>query len=291
LSPLEKPLSISRRSIFFQSCFITASLLLSPPQVATAAEDDPRRIVTIQLMQKGDSLGVQIADSTLRGKTVVVISRVLTNRRLQEGMILKNCSSSKEVIERIRNGPYPMTLEFENLAAGGDAFDDLGTTMVTPKDAFQLAQETDSKAGISSSNKNVEYSITTTPATNKCAIQSRRGDVLEIHYEAYYYNGGDKQLYDASEFRGTGQPYQMVLGSGDMIPGVDQGLYRMCPGEIRDIIIPPILGYGKNALKRFRIPSSYQALEWRVELITIDSTIRQDNNHQTREEREGRALY
>ena len=35
-------------------------------------------------------------------------------------------------------------------------------------------------------------------------------------------------VYDSSAQRGTGLPYQMVLGSGDMLPGVDQGLSMTC---------------------------------------------------------------
>jgi len=184
-------------------------------------------------------------------------------------------------------------LEFFNLAAGGDAFSDLGTTIVTPRDALNLAQKTDTTT---QSQSTVNYSITklTEPAS-LCAIQSRRGDVLEIQYEAAYYyvppssNEIGRIIYDTSSSRGTGQPYLMVLGSGDMIPGVDQGLYDMCPGEERLLEIPPVLAYGKRAREFLRIPSDYIKLEWRVKLASIDSTIRQDSNDQTREEREGRA--
>mmetsp|Transcript_17996 Transcript_17996/g.31558 ORF Transcript_17996/g.31558 Transcript_17996/m.31558 type:complete len:98 (-) Transcript_17996:144-437(-) len=97
-------------------------------------------------------------------------------------------------------------------------------------------------------------------------------------------------MYDASAFRGTGLPYQMVLGSGDMIPGVDQGLYDMCPGEERLLEIPPVLGYGNQGTRAFRIPPDHVALEWKVQLVSIDTTIREDNNDMTRQEREARAL-
>mmetsp|Transcript_7001 Transcript_7001/g.13701 ORF Transcript_7001/g.13701 Transcript_7001/m.13701 type:complete len:168 (-) Transcript_7001:71-574(-) len=129
---------------------------------------------------------------------------------------------------------------------------------------------------------------------NECAIKSRRNDVLEIDYEASYVDAErrDKLVYDASAFRGTGnRPYQMVLGSGDMIPGVDQGLYDMCPGEKRLLRIPPILGHGPNSRKLYRIPDNYLNLEWKVGLVTIDSTIREDNNVVSREERESRFAY
>jgi FKBP-type peptidyl-prolyl cis-trans isomerase len=98
-------------------------------------------------------------------------------------------------------------------------------------------------------------------------------------------------MYDASAFRGTGLPYQFVLGSGDMIPGVDLGLYTMCPGEERLLQIPPILGYNSSQGTRFfRIPPDYIGLEWKVQLVSIDTTIREDNNIVPRQEREGREL-
>jgi len=110
---------------------------------------------------------------------------------------------------------------------------------------------------------------------------------LELEYEAKYVRSdGRKTLYDASSFRGTGQPYQMVLGSGDMIPGVDQGLQEMCPGEVRRLEIPPPLAYGPRARENFKIPIDYRGLEWTVELVSIDGTIRSDNNNLTRQERE-----
>lgn len=281
----------SRRGVFQKTIAASAALLL-PSSAVLAAESDPRRTIAIQL-QQGDSLGLQIADSKVRGKSIVFIQKVVKpNRKLQEGMILNGYDSSLQVIQRIRNGPYPIDLEFINLAAGGDAFDDLGGSMVTPRDALSLAQQTeDSSYGPA---PKISYSITSLsqPSGSSCAIQSRRGDVLEILYEAFYVDADNsKKLYDSSDFRGTGRPYQSVLGSGDMIPGVDQGLYDMCPGEVRRLQIPPILAYAKRARDSFRIPVSYQALEWKVELVSIDSTIRQDNNNVSRDEREGRALY
>lgn len=113
----------------------------------------------------------------------------------------------------------------------------------------------------------------------KCKIKSDFGDVMEIEYVA-------KRLfppvtiYDASVFRGTGQPFKFVLGSGVMIPGVDQGLYGMCPGEVRLLKVPPKLAVG------LLDPPAKAPLEWRVELVSIDGIIRRDNNDElTRDER------
>jgi FK506-binding protein 2 len=106
-----------------------------------------------------------------------------------------------------------------------------------------------------------------------CQLQSQRGDILEIVYEAHMYS---KQgpVYDASIQRGTGQPYQMVLGSGDMLPGVDLGLYDMCPGEVRELFLPPSLAYGQRGNRLYRIPPD-TPLYWKVQLISIPSLQKQ----------------
>jgi FK506-binding protein 2 len=217
--------------------------------------------------------------------------------RLQAGMILKDFASAEQLMEAIRQGPFPLELKFINLAAGGDAFSDDGTTLVTPEDALYLAQQTENTYESTSfpqqQQQQTKYSITTLrrPDQSKCAIESRRGDVLEIQYDAAYIGrDGKKVVYDASAFRGTGLPYQLVLGNGDMIPGVDQGLYDMCPGEERLLEIPPVLGYSSQGTQVFRLPPDYVRLEWRVQLVSIDTTVREDNNNVPRQEREGRVF-
>ena len=111
--------------------------------------------------------------------------------------------------------------------------------------------------------------------------------MLEILYEARV-NSPTGIIYDASEFRGTGRPYQMVMGSGDMLPGVDQGLYDMCPGDVRLLQIPPPLAYGSRGNKLFKIPPD-ATLYWKVKLVSVNS-VRKDDPR-TREEMEGRAEY
>ena len=297
---------MTRRHLMFQAILGT-QIILSPlafPNTAFAISSNG--VVTVRLDSPEESLGVEIYDTTLRGNTVVAIRKIVVpnknNQFLMEGMILRPRNggnvTAKDLVQRLRSGPYPLEIDFVNLAAGGDAISDMGTSIVTPKAALELAQKTeDSISSTQQKQKGVGYSITTLQQTQQlCAIRSRRNDVLEIEYEAYYIveneSTSKKVLYDASAFRGTGnRPYQMVLGSGDMIPGVDQGLYDMCPGEKRLLSIPPLLGHGPNSRKLYRIPDNYKNLEWEVSLVTIDSTIKEDNNDVSREDRESRFAY
>lgn len=262
-------------------------------------------IVTVRLDSPQESLGIEIYDTPLRGKTVVAIRRIVVPNRknapLLPGMIVRpregGSLTAKEFFQKLSKGPYPLEVDFLNLAAAGDAISDLGSSIVSPQDALELAQKTEDSSNSNNlaPTKEGGFGITTLQQTPQaCAIRSRRNDVLEIEYEAFYIagDGSDRKvLYDASAFRGTGFPYQMVLGSGDVIPGVDQGLYDMCPGDKRLLKIPPVLGHGPNSRRLYKIPDNYQGLEWQVGLVTIDTTIREDNNNVSREDRESRFAY
>jgi FKBP-type peptidyl-prolyl cis-trans isomerase len=300
--PAPNTQSLSRRSLLAQSSSWAVLLGFPTACFATTTELDPRAIIKVRLTSPESRLGVELITTSLRGKNVVVVQQVFpaAPAKLQPGMILLGFDDAKAVVDRLQSGPFPVDLQFFNLAAGGDAFSDVGTPIVTAEDAFNLAKQTDTDTDARTNNPAAatmttapaQYSITTlSSAGGTCAIQSRRGDVLEINYQATaLLSDGRRYVYDASASRGTGQPYQMVLGSGDMIPGVDQGVYDMCPGEVRVVQIPPRLAYGGRGSKLYQIPPE-TTLEWRIQLVSIDSTIRQNNNDQTREEREARAFY
>ena len=40
------------------------------------------------------------------------------------------------------------------------------------------------------------------------------------------------------------EPFEFLLGNGEVIQGWDQGMIGMCVGEVRQITVPPELGYG-----------------------------------------------
>jgi len=253
----------SRRIVLASSAGVVPALAL--PSVARC---EPRNVcITIE---QRDRLGLQIYDVSIgtpstNAVAIRVAERSAKNRKLQDGMLLRGFATAKDATKRISGGPFPVQLEFQNLAAQGNAISDLGTPMVSAKEALEMAN-----SDSTSTANGAMYRQTIVKAPEKCDIQSRRLDVLQIRYEARM-QGPTGILYDASDFRGTGRPYQMVLGSGDMLPGVDQGLYDMCPGEIRVLDIPPQLAYGAKGSKLFRIPSNIP-LHWTVELVEIDGT-------------------
>src|SRR4051812_1567807 len=91
--------------------------------------------------------------------------------------------------------------------------------------------------------------VPTGPAPTKLVVkdlktgdgaEAKSGDQVSVQYVGVLYDGGKQ--FDASWDRG--QPFDFQLGSGQVIPGWDQGVAGMKVGGRRELIIPPDLGYG-----------------------------------------------
>ncbi|XP_062389002.1 peptidyl-prolyl cis-trans isomerase FKBP10 [Sardina pilchardus] len=73
--------------------------------------------------------------------------------------------------------------------------------------------------------------------------QDCKRKVVPSDFVRYHYNGSllNGTLFDSSHARG--QTYDVYVGQGYLIRGMDMGLLGMCVGERRSIIIPPFLAY------------------------------------------------
>lgn len=307
LSSLDTKNSKSKTSTSSTSCCYRRDLLLQAAAVVTAwstlawpcrAADDeePPGTVRVTLSSPADKLGLELYSTNLGDRPIVAIRRSSNNSAtLQPGMILQRYDTMEALKAKLQAGPYPITLTFNNLAAGGDAIADDGKPLVTAQDALELAQKTTSSSSTqpqvaSNGNRaddNFQIQVLNDPKPT-CPVTSRRNDVLEINYVATYMIKDQAVVYDASENRGTGQPYQMVLGSGDMLPGVDLGLYDACPGEARRLTIPPRLAYGVKGNRLFGIPPQ-ATLVWHVQLVRINGM--EIGDERTRDEMEQRVPY
>jgi len=204
----------------------------------------------------------------------------------ERGMILLDYTNREDLIARFQSGVYPIEIRLFNLALGGDSIGDLGRSMVTPEDALQLSSsisKSDNNASVMTGSKQQSTGFvinTIKQAQDECMVKSRRGDTMQIRYEARV---GDRNgpIYDASEFRGTGQPYAYILGNNDVIKGVDLGTFDMCPGEIRELTIPPELGY-RNSSKLYKQIPPNSTLFWKIELVELNF-IREGMNNRSRE--------
>merc|ERR1712168_1243622 len=64
-------------------------------------------------------------------------------------------------------------------------------------------------------------------------------DKVTVHYGGFLQDG---KKFDSSFDRA--QPFTFSMGVGQVIPGWDQGLLGVCPGEERHLVVPAPLAYG-----------------------------------------------
>jgi FKBP-type peptidyl-prolyl cis-trans isomerase len=94
--------------------------------------------------------------------------------------------------------------------------------------------------------------VTGTPVTLSGGLQyidiqvgtgatAQTGSSISVEYTGWLQKTGKK--FDSSYDHG-GQPFQVTLGQGQVIPGWDEGLVGMKVGGTRRLIIPPSLAYG-----------------------------------------------
>ncbi|CAL1535726.1 unnamed protein product [Lymnaea stagnalis] len=96
-----------------------------------------------------------------------------------------------------------------------------------------------------------------------CNILSEVGDELYVHYTGYLDNG---KVFDTSE-QGEKNPISFKLGSGQVIPGWEQGMQGMCQGERRRLVVPPSLAYGSAGFPPVIPPDA--TLMFQVHLVQL----------------------
>src|SRR5262249_20031806 len=77
----------------------------------------------------------------------------------------------------------------------------------------------------------------------------KEGDTVSIHYTGTLEDG---MVFDSSE---GGQALVFTVGSGEVIPGFDDGVLGMEAGETKEISIPPDLAYGQYYEELVRVVS------------------------------------
>jgi FKBP-type peptidyl-prolyl cis-trans isomerase FkpA len=91
--------------------------------------------------------------------------------------------------------------------------------------------------------------------------EARAGQTVAVHYVGTLEDG---TKFDSS--RDRGEPFTFTLGAGQVIQGWELGVSGMREGGVRNLVIPPELGYGERDLGA--IPPN-STLYFEVELITI----------------------
>ncbi len=76
----------------------------------------------------------------------------------------------------------------------------------------------------------------------------------------------DGKVFDATS-RHNNEPLPFTVGVGQVIPGMDQGVLGMKVGGVRDITIPPDLGYGEDDMGE--IPPN-STLHFKIKLVSVE---------------------
>jgi len=93
--------------------------------------------------------------------------------------------------------------------------------------------------------------------------EAKSGDTLTVHYVGVGFKTKE-------EFESTWEdkPYTFVLGGGEVLPGLEQGLEGMKAGGRREIIVPPQLGYGAEGVEP--AIGANEALVYVVDLLAVE---------------------
>ena len=92
---------------------------------------------------------------------------------------------------------------------------------------------------------------------------AQAGDQVSVHYTGRLEDG---TKFDSSLDRN--EPFSFLLGRGQVIPGWDEGVAGMKPGEQRRLTVPPALGYGELGTPGGPIPPN-ATLIFEVEFLGV----------------------
>ncbi len=92
--------------------------------------------------------------------------------------------------------------------------------------------------------------------------EAKTGDRVVVHYTGRFVDG---TIFDSSLTRN--EPFQFVLGAGQVVQGWDVGLVGMKVGGKRVLSIPPELGYGMQDYGP--IPGN-STLIFEIELLKVE---------------------
>lgn len=93
--------------------------------------------------------------------------------------------------------------------------------------------------------------------------EAQPGDEVEVHYTGWLQDG---TKFDSSVDRD--QSFEFTLGADQVIPGWDEGVAGMRVGGVRQLVVPPELGYGSQGAGTIIPPNA--TLIFEVKLLAVN---------------------
>ena len=122
------------------------------------------------------------------------------------------------------------------------------TTVFISADSFAGAEK---KSQYTTTDSGLRYRI----FKEGTGPKPEKGDKVKVHYTGKLTDG---TVFDSSKDRG---PFEFRVGTGQVISGWDEGVIDMQVGEVRELVIPPNLGYGSRGAGNLIPPNSTLVFE------------------------------
>ena len=240
------------------ACILAVSLATAPALRTAAAEPSRLFSETFTSQKLGLDLGdadgrVQIlkvkqgSEAFGRGVPPLVYLDGINGEPLAKGV-----TTAEDAQTLIRQSPRPLTLRFDR----GEAYEGLSPDAIVEKAAQASGMET-ARVTITKSNF----------LGSNCGFKTRVGDFIEFDYVGTLKSNGAE--FDSTGTAGRGRPFAAPLGNGEMVKGLELGLFEMCIGEQRTIDVPPLLGFGTRGSRSYGVPPD-ATLRYEVKLVSIN---------------------
>merc|ERR1719295_267535 len=105
------------------------------------------------------------------------------------------------------------------------------------------------------------------------------GDKVTVHYGGFLQDG---KKFDSSFDRR--QPFTFTIGVGQVIPGWDQGLLGVCPGEERHLVVPAALAYGDRGAGDVIPPGAILLFDIVIVDVEKEAAAKEEKDRRNKEE-------
>jgi peptidylprolyl isomerase len=128
---------------------------------------------------------------------------------------------------------------------------------------FRFRQEEQNKVTLGENMITTQSGLQYEDLARGKGAEAQPGDEVKVHYTGWLEDG---TKFDSSVDRD--QPFEFTLGEGQVIPGWDEGVTGMKVGGVRQLVIPPELGYGSQGAGIIIPPNA--TLIFEVELLEVN---------------------